>query len=603
MLKKINLIVASLFILLIITAEKCPKDYECPADPVAEVDPVHAQFSPVASQVFLQLLKSDSCRQKGNVKLFVVYNDTEYNKDSLAFFNGAAKVVLRDDGVFPDVTKNDQEYSALISLDTAELRRMYTDAASSVLQSFDAKGGGDASFISFNGREVVSNAAPMAQAQASRFNFDDFAAGIKTSLTIEFPSLETIRNKCLYVIDTRVVEDPSRVWIPSNAASNPSGAWSFKKIMQGLANTAATGVSAEDFTQQWLQTWRDGGNDINSDNIPARPGINNFIANWPKAGGKLDLEKAPFKLVAIVNRLDLMPNPIYNAAKNGGELRFVFVVMNPQNPSVPFSSGDIIFEFGVNKTGTALVDYAKKWYALKDLAVGSPEYNSKLEAITNEIISANAEPSKPNGSNLNQLRTNEIIFGGWQLREFVIDGTTHLIKGTTIKQEPAGVFNNGAATELAKLKQFADGNEQKIIRNHYTIPEKLADNTPFLGAKSDYPSGGIWGNAAASNINSNQARFVLSLNTCSGCHKDEAHTQAFLHNASVPFGTPTILSRFIRGNAAGLGNNTEHFTENDVRGVSRSFNDLARRAKVLWGFVNSNPVLFGLQYNPVNMEH
>jgi len=595
---KISFFILSCFF-IILSAGTCNESYKCPEDPVTDIDPLHAQFSPFASKIFLKLLQSDSCKEKGNVKLFVVYTSGEYAKDTIAILHEGTKVILRDDGVFPDVNKNDREYTAIIKIDTALLRSIYGRAETAVSKVASQT---DGNFVSFNGREVANTMKVSAVAAVDPFNFTDFTAGKKTELIQRFPADDQVRNNCLYIINRAVVEDPTRTWIPNNPASNPSGSWSFKKIMEGLANTSATGISAEDFTLQWLQSWMNGGT-VNGDAIPKRA-MENFIQNWPKISGKLDLTKAPFKLLAIVNRLDLMPNPVFTNAKNGGELRFVFGVMNPQNPMQVMGRGDIIFEFGVNKTGKDLEDYAKALYSLKDMVVGSALYNAKLESITNDIITAGDEPSKPNGSNLNQLRTNEILFGPWQLREFVIDNVSHKLVGTTIKQEPADAFNTpGNTGSLAALKKFADDHEKAIEKNHYTIPEKLPDGSNFLGGKTDYPSGGVWGNDAAGKITSNQARFVISINTCSGCHLNEGRL-SFLHNENVAFGTETRLSNFIIGNATvGLGNNTNHSVANDTRGLPRSFNDLARRAVVLWGYVNSHPTFFGLMYNPVNMEH
>lgn len=597
MLNKISLSVIIAFALLALTASQCPPDKPpivCPEDPVAEVDPSHAQFSPVASHIFLQLHTTDTCKEKGNLMLYVQYTAEEYSKDSLSFFHDGAKLVMRDDGVFPDKKKDDQEYTVIINIDTTLLRKIYGDDVSK------SKSKDPAIFVDFNGREVTKSEARPIEILSNRLDFDALKRGEKVEIMTQFPVLTEIRNNSVYVIDLGVVEDPSRTLL--NKPSNPNGSWTFKKIMEGMANTASTGVNTEDFTLHWLNTFNKPNNIVNGDILSVKSGVTAFINAWPKVNGtnKIDMDKSPFKLLAIVNRLDLMENPVYGTNKNGGELRFVFGMMQNNIPQ----SGVIIFEFGVNKSGKELKDYADKWVKLSTFTVGSTDYNELLEEITNEIIASGKNPSKPNGSNLNQLRTDDISLGnGWELREFNINPTTHFLENVTIKQEPAGKYNIDQAMQ-AVLNDYANKNERQIEKNRYNIPLQF-DGKDFLGGVSTFPNSGVWGDPQRQVIKSDKARFNLSLNTCGGCHLSEAQTPGFLHNQPAAFSSVTGLSGFIRGNNFGkpLGTNTDHFEVTDIRGNKHSFNDLARRAKLLWAFTNSHPTLFGLQFNPVNMEH
>src|SRR6185503_10931007 len=92
-----------------------------------------------------------------------------------------------------------------------------------------------------------------------------------------------------------------------------------------------------------------------------------------------------------------------------------------------------------------LRDWAKQWVDLGALPIGSAGYNTALEAITEQFAKAGAAPSKPNGSALNQLRTNENALdpgGLWELREFRLDGGTHLLFEDTVKQTPDEALTN-----------------------------------------------------------------------------------------------------------------------------------------------------------------
>ena len=59
-----------------------------------------------------------------------------------------------------------------------------------------------------------------------------------------------------------------------------------------------------------------------------------------------------------------------------------------------------------------MLGWANAWHALGALPFPSEEYNAALQAITERFAGRGAMPGRPNGSALNQLRTNEIDLGG-----------------------------------------------------------------------------------------------------------------------------------------------------------------------------------------------
>jgi len=130
------------------------------------------------------------------------------------------------------------------------------------------------------------------------------------------------------ITDPGVVDDPARTFNPCTSAGIPMGIWTFGHLMTEIANQASTGVDPSDFALNWLnaltvpQT-------VNGWSVAQRPGIPGFINSWPKlANGKLDLSKAPFLLLAIVNRVDLRGSFVYGGGGNAGEARFVFGAVN-----------------------------------------------------------------------------------------------------------------------------------------------------------------------------------------------------------------------------------------------------------------------------------
>ena len=113
----------------------------------------------------------------------------------------------------------------------------------------------------------------------------------------------------LMITDLRVVEDPIR----TNPRSGPNATWTFKYLIENMAGKQ----DPSDFAMLWLQQWETD-RLVNGHIAPARPGIRALVIDpWLKASGgrRLDLAKAPFKLLAIVNRMDLR-------AHDGGQASF-----------------------------------------------------------------------------------------------------------------------------------------------------------------------------------------------------------------------------------------------------------------------------------------
>ena len=131
------------------------------------------------------------------------------------------------------------------------------------------------------------------------------------------------------------------------------------------------------------------------------------------------MAKAPFRLLAIVNRLDLRKTD--DGDFHAGEGRFVFGLVDVESGCMP-REFVVIFEYGQPAATVAEIqDWAHAWHGLSAHGFG-PDYNESLEAVTHGFTGPGADPSKPNGSSINQIRTNEIVLDGpWELREFRVE--------------------------------------------------------------------------------------------------------------------------------------------------------------------------------------
>jgi hypothetical protein len=107
-----------------------------------------------------------------------------------------------------------------------------------------------------------------------------------------------------------------------------------------------------------------------------------------------------------------------------------------------------------------------------------------------------------------------------------------------------------------------NANEARILAGKHVVPN-LFENLPFRGGNAPTNIDTTW---RATGITNNQARHLVSVNTCNGCHGGETQTQ-FLHIGPRSATSVAPLSTFMTGKTV----------RDPVSGQSRTFNDIARR--------------------------
>ena len=116
------------------------------------------------------------------------------------------------------------------------------------------------------------------------------------------------------------------------------------------------------------------------------------------------MTKAPFRLLAIVARLDLRQNAPFGGA--GGEGRFVFNLLDAAGNPTQYL---LILEYGLDAADcNAVLNWANIWHTLGTHPFG-PNYNAALQTVTDRFTTINSSPAKPNGSALNQARTDDFF--------------------------------------------------------------------------------------------------------------------------------------------------------------------------------------------------
>ncbi|MBN1206472.1 MAG: hypothetical protein JXB05_16415 [Myxococcaceae bacterium] len=352
----------------------------------------------------------------------------------------------------------------------------------------------------------------------------------------------------LVITSLSVVEDPVR--------TAPGGAWHIGTLMKAMAGNQDPSTLA----RQWLKTWNTT-QTVNGLTLPARPQMmTKVLGVWEQRSGgpnqPLDFSKAPFRLLAIVNRMDLR-----NPGVQAGEGRFVFGVLDAAGNPLEFT---VILEYALpGGTPEAIQAWARDWHELGQLGLSHPSYKVKLQALTDRFAKAGVMAGRPHGNALNQIRTNEVALAElWEMREFVLTSTA--LQPATVKLTPDLGFENSNA-----LRDFILANQADVLAERHTVPE-LLNGARFLASRAPVPEAFFWRVPGVPN----EARHKFSLNTCSGCHSRETGTE-FTHIAPRAAGQASVLSPFLRGIS----------TTDPVTAVSRSFNDLNRRAEDLKALV------------------
>lgn len=348
---------------------------------------------------------------------------------------------------------------------------------------------------------------------------------------------QIVAEKELMITDLSVVNDAR--------ATQAGGVWTFGHLIRRLTPNQ---VDPADFARSWLGEWLENQN-VNGFRVGARPTMQQVLNDWPKsANGKIDLDRAPFRLLAIVNRIDLSTGA-------SGEGRFVFGLLDVNGQP---RQATVIFEYllpSITSRMPTSKAWAMRWHALGSLPFGEA-YNQKLAEITETFVGAPASRARdrrgPNGamrsvSTISQVRTNEIALQApWEMREFTLDLRGFLISSVT-KQTPDEIFNT-QASNAAALQQWIRNNVDAINQGVHIVPAKS------LGGVGHAPI--AWAQPLANDPNPKvqQARRNFALQTCTGCHSNETAT-AFTHISPRVATNASLISNFVRQDLVGRAKN------------------------------------------------
>lgn len=496
--------------------------------------------------VTIKRLKSPSADANAILRIQFPNNERAGKRFTLRMRDGVT-LVFQDDGNRGDEQANDGVLSSPINVNFSDI-----EANRNRILGIHRALNAELTVPRFNGRLLVGE-TPLQFTDPDMLVIDDGTGNgeiLASGLNID-PA------RSLLIIHPSVIEDPTRTFNPCTDVGTRMGKWTFGYLMTQMANQTQTGIDPRVFTRQWLAHW-EAQQTINGFAVPGRPAIRDkVIIPWELASGgigaPLDLSEAPFRLLAIVNRIDLKGNSGYTQ-NNAGEARFVFGVIDrtaSNSTCCVVSEMTVIVEYGIDRRSCEdIKSWAQQWVALSSIPMPSAQFNQALENITEQFVRAGVAPHKVNGSALNQLRTNDFLQPTpiWELREFKLTpgledpfaANGHL-KMTTVKLTPDEQFNN-----TATLGNYLNANFAQVCAGQHIVPLQFGGG-PFLGGNSFVPPT-FWDSPAflcPPDPNCN-IEFNFSFNTCSGCHFGETNT-AFYHIRPTPFGQPPTLSPFLSG--------------------------------------------------------
>ena len=330
-----------------------------------------------------------------------------------------------------------------------------------------------------------------------------------------------------------------------------------------------------------------------------------------------NLAYAPFRLLAIVNRMDLCAPRVANTLRDvqnvwrlrgreadflkllgqasggssfssissygtfsnnfadsssAGEGRLVFGAIDSEGKPL---SGDwtVIFEYRLPIAGTQTVNqWARQWHKIGKLDISSPEFAVRLEELTRSFTHRD-NPARCSAQ-LAQLRSSEAAFGpDREFRQFNGQLAPDLLALT-----PAQPFAASHSPEQRSLLTFLHEQDALIRMGVHQLPRTLTDDRqprPLLAGSAFIPASQPDFHWDRGPLVSRDARRIFSLSTCNGCHAGETGCRDGLHIHSRLEGSPARLSDFLR-----LDGKPHRLNDPDVRGSKIEYQEIRDRAAI-----------------------
>lgn len=276
----------------------------------------------------------------------------------------------------------------------------------------------------------------------------------------------------LEIVDDDVVSD-------ERAKNASGGAWSFRHL------AVETAGGSEDVAARVVERA-----------FADSPAFADVLAGWPRDGaGYLDLSRAPMRLIAISNRIDLGTAP--DAVSEAGEGRFVFAVTRgpADDDANESTAATVILEYALGPARSP-AEWADAWHALGRID-DRDAYRRALEAITRSFA------DHP-GALLAQVRASRRDDDGHvALYELAFDGSGDLSRRGLRNTPRASVANE------ALFQEWARAHEVEIRDGRHVLPASFRAEVADTGSPTVAIAGA-----------SDDIQRAFDTATCNGCHRE-----------------------------------------------------------------------------------
>lgn len=356
-------------------------------------------------------------------------------------------------------------------------------------------------------------------------------------------------HKELLITDPKVVD--------SHMADYPN-AFSIGHLFDELA---ADGDGAT-LMRNWLETWTRR-LVVNGAEVVARPKMKELVIEpWQRADGwdpgsgeqwRPDLANAPFRLLAVVNRMDLTTlAPIYYGAGTlataAPEGRLVYAVLGAGGEPLG-RHFTVIFEYEFSRADArSIASVAQAWHQLGAMEFDGG-YLDHLATLTRRFTDRSVDKKGLDvAPPLAQVRSNDMALAKvCEMREFKLSKDCKVLVPSTLAGTPSMKFADRGSRLQRVLGSYIAKNMESAKDGSITFPVVLRDRggkrISVLSGSALIPSKRFhW---ASTYITDPEARHNFSLRTCSGCHAGDSNTE-FCHISPRRRGEASELSDFLR---------------------------------------------------------
>lgn len=305
----------------------------------------------------------------------------------------------------------------------------------------------------------------------------------------------------------------------------------FEAALGGLGNGSAADAAAIGIA--WLDSWSKLQTVQTDDgvlNASARFGADSLRCEWLRVAksaicddrcgdcvtgrsARAQSAKVPFRLLAIVNRVDLGSDA---CSESGAEARLIYVATSPET-GAPLGFTTIL-EYGLHGPTQ---EWAARFRALR--GANAAQSAELLRELALDLVRQDRGLAS-----LLRVRTNETIFGAfgqWELREFRPTSTP---EGPRLALAPLAGTPGAALDGTKTLSGWVEANRASIRRGDNPIPPRMQTLAITL-AKPTFR----W-----SSTTDRDLATLFSRNTCNGCHGGERPAEDMAFQMVAPVRPP-----------------------------------------------------------------